>query len=126
MSFYDDMQVAAADLLADFKQGEIQLRRVSVGTPPNEWTPGTPTTVEYDLFAVASRLHQRYEKGVLIIETGDMVTFSPKALLDGAETSITPIMTDLLIIDGSIRAITSLKPVPSAGTVVVWKAWCAL
>lgn len=78
---------------------------------------GEETTTDYQLSATVKRLHQRYEGGVLIVETGDMVTF--------AVPPVEPAMTYKLVIDGAERVITSLMPVPPAGTVVLWKAWCA-
>lgn len=53
----------------------------------------------------------------MIVETGDMVTFAVPAVV--------PAVTDLLVIDGIERVITNLTPIPGAGTVVAWKAWCA-
>ena len=56
-------------------------------------------------------------QSVLIVETGDMVMF--------AVLATTPLITDLITIDGVDRVITNLAPAPEAGTVVLWKAWCA-
>jgi hypothetical protein len=71
----------------------------------------------WPLKAAVKRLHQRYEGGVLIVETGDIVTFAVPA--------VTPVLTDKLVIDGVERLISNLTPIPSAGTTVAWKAWCA-
>jgi len=67
--------------------------------------------------AAAKRLQQRYENGVLIVETGDMVTF--------AVPEVEPLITDTLMIDGVECVITNLTAIPPAGTVVAYKAWCA-
>lgn len=117
--FYDDMRDMAGEVLADFAQGTAILRRVVPGTPnPDEpWVPVEPTLTDYPLSATVKRLHQRYEGGVLVVETGDMVTFAAPA--------VTPLITDTLIIDGAERVITNLTPVPAAGQPVMWKAWCA-
>lgn len=117
MTFYDEMQGVATELLTEFAQGTVQLRRTTIGTPPNAWTPGAETTVTYALKATVKRMHQRYEGGVLVIETGDMVTF--------AVPEVVPALTDRLVIDGVERVMTNLTPIPAAGVPVAWKAWCA-
>jgi hypothetical protein len=117
MSFYGEMRGVATELLAEFKQGTVELKRV-VSTPgPNPWDPPTETETRCHLSATAERLHQRYENGVLIVETGDMITF--------AVPEVEPVLTDTLIIDGKERVITNLTPIPPAGTVVAYKVWCA-
>ncbi|WP_018428222.1 hypothetical protein [Hoeflea sp. 108] len=117
MSFYDEMRDVADELLGEFKQGSVQLKRVTTAPGPNEWTPAPETVETWPLSATITRLHQRYENGVLIVQTGDMVTFAVPA--------VEPQITDKLIIDGAERVITNLTPIPSAGTVVAWKAWCS-
>ncbi|MER9829172.1 hypothetical protein NKJ51_12395 [Mesorhizobium sp. M0134] len=117
--FYDEMQDFASEMLGEFKQGVVSLSRtVTAPTDPaTPWIPGSETTTTYPLDAVVKRVDQRYEDGVLIVQTGDMVTFAVPAVL--------PALADRLIIDGVERAITNLTPIPSAGTTVAWKAWCA-
>ncbi len=117
MTFYDEMQAVATELLTDLGQGTVSLKRTTIGTPPNEWTAGEETTVTYALKATVKRMHQGYEGGVLVIETGDMVTF--------AVQEVTPLLTDRLVIDGVERVMTNLTPIPGAGTAVAWRAWCA-
>ncbi|MRX33217.1 hypothetical protein [Aminobacter sp. MDW-2] len=114
---YGRMQGTATRLMVRFKQGAVRLKRVTLGTPPNEWTPAPETVETWPLAATVKRLHQRYENGVLIVETGDMVTF--------AVPEVEPQITDKLVIDGAERVITNLTPIPPAGTVVAYKAWCA-
>ena len=122
--FYNDMADMVLELLAPgdedgLGQGTVLLKRERPGVPDPEapWEPVEPAVETWPLKAAVKRLHQRYENGVLIVETGDMVTF--------AVTAVTPVVTDLLVIDGGDRAITNLIPLPGAGTVVAWKAWCA-
>lgn len=111
------MRGVADELLGEFRQGLVQLRRVTTTPGPNEWDPPTETVETWELSAAVKRVDQRYENGVLIIATGDIVTF--------AVPPVVPILSDGLVIDGTFRAITSLRPTPSAGTVVAWKAFCA-
>ena len=118
---YNRMQTTATRLLDQFQQGVVLLKRLNPGVPnPAEpWkdvAPGDPTIIP--LKAVVKRLHQRYEGGALIVETGDMVTC--------AVPSTAPLNSDLLVIDGQDRVITNLTPIPAAGTPVAWKAWCAV
>ncbi|TIP70577.1 MAG: hypothetical protein E5X53_26300 [Mesorhizobium sp.] len=117
--FYDEMQEFASEMLGEFKQGIVTLTRTvtTPADPSTPWIPGEPVTTVYPLDAIVKRLHQRYEGGVLIIETGDMVTFAVPAVV--------PALTDQLVIDGVERAITDLTPIPAAGQPVAWKAWCA-
>jgi hypothetical protein len=118
MSFYEDMAGVAYELLGEFHQGEVLLKRVTPGTPdPDQpWIPVEPSGQSWPLKAAVKRLHQRYENGVMIVETGDMVTF--------AVPVVRPLVTDLIVIDGEERAITNLTAIPPAGTAAVWKAWC--
>lgn len=124
MGFYDEMadmvlEVLMPDADGGLGQGVVSLKRVTTAPsdPDTPWIPGAEAVTTYPLKAAVKRLHQRYEGGVLIVQTGDMVTF--------AVPEVVPSITDKLVIDGVERAITNLTPVPGAGTVVAWKAWCA-
>jgi hypothetical protein len=114
---YASMQATATGLLGEFAQGVVSLRRATVTPGANPWDPPTRTTADTPLSAVVKRMHQRYENGVLIVETGDQVIFNVPA--------VEPLLSDQLVIGGKARAITSLTPIPPSGTVVVYKAWCA-
>lgn len=126
MGFYSDMDAMVQELLlpdaqGGLGQGTILLRRVIPGVPnpAQPWVPVAPTVTDTVLKGAAKRLHQRYEGGALVVETGDMVTFAVPA--------VTPTLaTDKMVIDGVERVITNLKPIPSAGTPVAYQAWCAL
>jgi hypothetical protein len=103
------------DLVA---QGTDQkLRRIALSTPANEWETPVPTTTDYPVKLVSRRVNRRYENGALVIETGDLVTFSVPA--------VEPAMTDRLVIDGTERVMKSLKKIPSAGTVLAYTAFVA-
>lgn len=115
---YAKLQAKVSKLMPKVAQGAVQLKRVPTTPGANPWDPpveGAP--VLFDLDAVVTRLHQRYESGVLIVATGDMVTFAAPA--------VAPELTDKLVIDGVERAITDLTPIPAAGEPCAWKAWCA-
>jgi hypothetical protein len=83
MAFYDEMQDMASELIDELKQGAVTLRRETPGAPdPAEpWVPVEPTVETWPLAAAVRRLHQRYENGALIVETGDMVTFAVPAVV---------------------------------------------
>lgn len=123
MGFYDEMADMAQELLlpdeeGGLGQGVVQLKRLTQGVATEPGEPaGTISTQLYTLRAAVKRVHRRYENGVLVIETGDIVTF--------AVPETVPEITDKLVIDGAERVITGLTPIAGAGTTVVWKAWCA-
>jgi len=114
---YDELRGVADDLLGEFRQGSVLLKRVTTVPGPNEWDTPTETTETWELKAAVRRVHQRYENGVLIVQTGDIVTF--------AVPPVEPAITDYLVIDGRVCAITSPVKIPGAGTVVAWKVFCA-
>jgi hypothetical protein len=124
MGFYDEMQEMATELLAPeasggLGQGSVTLKRITPGTPNADqpWLPVAPTTESWALGASVRRQHYRYVSGTLVAETGDIVVFS-------TPSGVTPMLSDQLIIDGSAREMSELTPIPGAGTVVAWKAWC--
>lgn len=134
-NFYDEMRDVAHDLLGEFRQGFVQLKRVTTVPGPNEWDPPTETTETWELQAAVRRVHQRYENGVLIVQTGDVVTFAVAAMLimqndvpvdPPVPVSLTDVeITDSLVIDGRVCAITNPVKIPGAGIVVAWKVFCA-
>lgn len=69
MTFYEEMRDVASELLGEFRQGVVQLKRVASVPGPNPWDPPTETPQTWPLSATVERLHQRYENGVLIVET---------------------------------------------------------
>jgi len=130
---YAAIAAEVAGALEEVNQGAVVLKRVTAAPGPNDWTPGAAVETLITVSATVKRLHQRYEGGVLIVETGDMVTLPTTGLMTkdaGAAVSppqqvaVTPLITDLITIDGAARAITNLTPIPGAGTPVMWKAWC--
>lgn len=136
MGFYDEMaamtdELLMADASGGLGQGLVQLKRIVVTPPPDDWTPGTETETLWTLKAAVRRLHQRYEGGVLIIETGDQIVASVTATLTKlAGSAVTPVDQafdphngDILVIDGEDRAIDDITPIPGAGTVSAWKLW---
>lgn len=136
MGFYDEMgQMANELLLPDAQgglgQGAVQIKRITVAPPQNNWTPGEETETIWTLRAAVRRLHQRYENGILIVETGDQIvagTMATLTMVDGeavapVDQAFEPMNSDIIIIDGADRAIDNITPIPGAGTVSAWKLW---
>lgn len=135
--FYADMAKMATDLLAPTSdgglgQGIVQLMRIRIGEKPNDWTDAPEFESLWTIRAAVKRLHQRYENGVLIIETGDQLIVSPTAVLTKLENDsvnppqevpFAPRNGDILVIDGVNRAIDNITPIPGAGTVSAWRVW---
>ena len=68
---------------------------------------------------VAKRLNERYDNGVLVRQSGDLVTFAPPE-------SMTPNLSYFIVLNGSERKIVDLRPIPAAGTPLAWKAFVEL
>lgn len=116
--FYGEMQDLAGEILSDddFNQGVI--RYIAPDTPGDTpWyapTPGTPITLEG---AVANGVSQKYlsEK---VTSSDIQVTASVFGI---GVVGFTPVIGGVVEIDGVERQVVEVKPVPAAGTVVVWK-----
>lgn len=112
-------------------QGVVQIKRITLGEKPNAWTEAPEVETIWTLRAAVRRLHQRYENGVLIVETGDQIvagTIATLTVVDGVpvapvEQALVPVNSDIIVIDGADRAIDNITPIPGAGTVSAWKLW---
>lgn len=127
MTFYDEMRGVADELLGEFKQGSVQLKRVTTTPGPNEWDPPTETVETWELSAAVRRVSTKYIDGTLIIATDNQVTFAvpatvPKMAHDTEEETR---VTDTLVIDGAEHSLKDLRPLPAAGTVVAYIAFIA-
>lgn len=115
MSFYDEMALVAQEVLTEFKQGIVTLRRPSTPTPgANTWdspTPAAPT--DTPLNATVSGVTSRYIDGETIFATDLVVTFPA---LDA-----TPAKTDMLVVNGKPAAIKQIIQIPASGTPVAYK-----
>src|SRR5690606_18115266 len=124
-------ELLAPDAQGGLGQGTVQIKRIVVSAPPNNWTPGTETETVWTLRAAVRRLHQRYENGVLIVETGDQIvsgTMATLVMVGGVavapvEQAFEPQNSDIIVIDAQDRAIDNITPIPGAGTVSAWKLW---
>lgn len=108
MSFYDEMQDVATELLTEFKQGTIVYRAPAASANP--WEPATYTDTPISGGTVRG-VSQRYVTD--LVTASDLHAVLP---VFGA----TPTNAGRLIIDGVERQIISVQPSPAAGTVVCW------
>lgn len=122
----DDFYTDAADMMQEMLvptsegglgQGLVQLKRVTTTPGENSWDPPTETSVTYPLKAAVRRVSTKYVDGTLILATDNQVTF--------AVPTVTPLMTDTLVIDGKESAMKDLRPLPGAGTVAAYIAFTA-
>lgn len=114
MTFYEDMQGIATDLLTEFQQGEILMIKSTpgIGKP---WKPGAPTERTVTVQGAAR---------------GAKLSFSPKSLVQVGDLIVTidvpsdpadyPDMTDTLSIDGTRMKIVDITQKPAAGVPVVF------
>lgn len=119
MGFYDEMQEVATDLLTEFKQGIVQLRRETPGVPDPDapWELVEPTVETWELKAAVRTVSVKYIDGTLIVAGDRMVTFAVPATV--------PVMADTLVVDGRAHAMKDLRPLPGAGAVVAYIAFIA-
>jgi hypothetical protein len=111
MSFYDDMQIVASDVLSEFAQGSVSYIPIIPqpgATPDNPLPPvdGTPVA----LSAVVRPVSTKYVDGSHIVQSDRQVTF--------AAGVVTPDITGFVDIDGVRYKIVEIMPTPAAGTVV--------
>lgn len=117
---YGRMQGTATRLLGRFQQGVVTLVRPGEMIPgPDPFTPGTPGEDQvFQLKATVAAVtvdqaNAKYIDGTLIT-TADLVATI-------AVPPVTPVMTDLLTLDGVPLAMKKIVQVPSVGVPVVFK-----
>lgn len=104
-------------MLRDRHQGTVTLTRTTTATPDEAtpWIPGTPSTAVYTLQARVDGVAADHVDGTTILATDLMVIASPKATLNGATVDLVPLISDALTIDGAVKTIKRIDPVPAAG-----------
>lgn len=129
--FYTEMAGVATEMLqselgqSNASKSTVKLfRKGAVGTPPNEYTPGTQAApTEYTLNAVARGVEgDKASQG--FIEDG---TILKSDLLVTCDVSVvTPnITTDYLTLDGNRKTIKKILQIPAVGVPIVFKIWVA-
>ena len=120
MSFYNDMQAVAANILKDFKQGVIKYVDITPGTGPDD-EPGDPTETFFTLDAAARGVKFKYVQNGLAVAGDLQVTASVPATNEaGAVVSLTPNMNGFIEVDDERYKIVQILPKPSAGTTVAF------
>lgn len=112
---YGEMQGIARELLTEFKQGTIQIEKVTPGNGP-VYKPG-PSGTSFTTVpgAVARNVKGEYVTLGLAVATDRQFTMAPFA--DAVKN---PVETDFVLVDGVRFKIVKILPVPPAGTVVVY------
>lgn len=120
MSFYDDMQAVAADVLKNFKQGVIKYVDIAPGSGPAD-EPGDPTETDFTLDAAARGVKFKYVQGGLAVASDLQVTASVKATNEaGGVVSLSPNINGFIEVDDERYKIVQILPKPSAGTTVAF------
>jgi len=118
MSFYDDMALAAQDIIKNFKTGNVQLKRVTsaLQEPGEAYDPAATTVDVYDLEAAVLGVTADYVDGEMV-EYDDLIVYtSPFFMKAGVQVQIEPQMSDELSIDSLTHRINKIKRIPAAGT----------
>lgn len=110
MSFYDDMQVVASNVLGGFKQGSVSYVELTPQPGSTPDAPLPPLTATTTLNATVRPVSTKYVDGTHIIQSDRQVTF--------AGGVVEPSMNGSMDIDGVRYKIVEIMPVPAAGTVV--------
>lgn len=110
MSFYDDMQLVASDVLGEFKQGSVSYVAMTPqpGSTPDDPLP--PVESSTSVNATVRPVSTKYVDGTHIVQSDKQVTFAGDAA--------TPSISGFVDIDGSRYKIVEILPVPAAGTVI--------
>ena len=120
MTFYDDMQNVAADVLKEFKQGVIKYVDVTSGTGPAD-DPGEPTENEFTLDGAARGVKFKYVQNGFAVASDLQITSSLKAKNENnADVILNPNMKGFISVDGESFKIVKILPKPAAGTPVAF------
>lgn len=106
MTFYQDMQDLAKDVLGEFDQGDIYLIKVASGTGP-DWNPGDPTEVPHLVDGAIAGVSEKYVDGSLVVAS-DLQCVIP----GGGQV---PTTSDVIRSGGTRYQIVQVIPIPAAG-----------
>lgn len=113
MTFYQDVQNVASEVLREFKQGEIKYIKVTPGKGPKH-APGAPTETVYDVDAAARGVQFKYIDGTQIVASDMQIVMAVRP-------DVTPDMKGFVSVDGVRYKIKACMAVPPAGTPVAHK-----
>jgi protoporphyrinogen oxidase len=120
MTFYEEMQGVASEILAEFKQGTVQLVKLLRGevNPNTPWIPDEPVQEFHDLDATVSTAY--VENASAAYQDGSLIEMSD-LIVTCAVPSVPVSLADSITIDGKAHAIKQINVIPSAGTPVAFK-----
>lgn len=129
--FYGEMADIARDLMGEFKQGVVTLRRVDLGPvdPATPWIPPSEVASVFELDAVVKGVSEQFINGTTIVATDREVTCSDKMTLVrvGGEP-VSPVVSpvevrpgDVISVDGVAITIVKTIRIPAAGVAVAHK-----
>lgn len=114
MSIYDELRPIAAQVMDEFKQGDIRYITVTAAAGATPDQSGTPVETPSDqLSATARSVSTKYVDGTHIVQS-DVQINMPN---DGKAT---PTMTGKFSIDGVVYKIIEIMPRPAAGDPITW------
>lgn len=119
MSFYDEMQGVATELLTEFDQGGLAV--VSPGSSSGDpWNPQPGADVIRRFKGVLRGVSAQYVDGSLVLAT-DLQCTAP-AFADGHE----PTLSDTLSNNGAILQIVKVERIPAATAepAIAWRIFC--
>lgn len=111
MTIYSEMKAVADELLGEFAQGTLALRRFTPGAGP-AYNPGAPSTTDYPLSGVVSGVDRYRADGVLVMVGDRMATV--------AVPQEVPTTADRLMIDSIEHQIIKVERKPEAGEAVAY------
>lgn len=109
MTFYEEMQGVATELLTEFNQGIIRLVRITKTGPSYNQSQSSQTI--YPLHGVTKGVSQKYVDGKNIVITDSQAIIS-------VPSDIIPDISDKLRVDGKDYEILSVKKIPESGITV--------
>lgn len=112
-TIYDELKSISSEILAEFKQGTVNLVKLTTGTGPAD-NPGAAVEVNHSLNAVVKGVSFKYVAQGFAVSSDLEVTC---AVVSG----ITPDEKDFVEIDSTRFKIIRFIPTPAAGTQVTWK-----
>lgn len=120
-SFYTDLQGVVNDLLPQFSQGTVILRRpVRAADPSPSKVGDVVSNLEWTLAsAIPKEVPKRYINGTTIVE-GDLMIVAAVRAISPAE-AISPQMTDVVLVGGLLKTIKAVKQVPLTGIPVAYQ-----
>lgn len=111
--FYTDMQSVASEIMAEFKQGTVNLVQLTTGAGAAD-NPGAPTETTTSLNATVRGVSFKYVMEGLAVKSDLEVT---AAVVAGK----TPNKNDFIEIGGVRHKIIQDVSVPSTGIKAIWK-----